>query len=80
MMSKSKVRVLGEYFAESCMGSGPQLLLEHPGRALAAFSWHHPLPQASHVPGVNVTEEEIQAQLGQSPARASLVDNTHLVH
>lgn len=61
------------------MGSGPQLLYEHCGSTLTAFFWQHQLPQASHVPGVNVTEEEIQAQLGQRPAKANLVDNAGVV-
>lgn len=61
------------------MGSGPQLLYEHCGSAPTAFCQRHWLPQASHVPGPNITEEEIQAQLGQRPARASLVGDTGVV-
>lgn len=72
-------KVPGKHYIKSCMGSHPQLVYEHPGSTPAAFCWQHQLPQGAHVPGVNVTVKEIQAQLGQRTARARLVGNTGLV-
>lgn len=55
------------------------MLDEHLGNSPAAFCCLQHLPQASHVSGANVTEEEIQEQLGQRPAKASLLGSTDLV-